>query len=109
MANKTPEAPPKGERHGLAPGEVIAGGHLGGEAGKTSDEHPVLGEGLGGTSGVVRFEIDGVQKSLSKPVTGAEFYRVAGNPKAVSVGGKKINNDNEPVEIEDGAKVTITR
>lgn len=94
-----------GERHGLQSGEVIAGGHLGGD----NEGHSVLGEGLGGTSGVVRFKIDGVEKSLSKPVIGMELYRVAGSPKSVSVGGKKIENNNEPVEIEDGAEVTITR
>lgn len=111
MNEKKPPEPPK-SGHNLPSGEVLAGGHLGGEPHDPATgepRRPVLGENLGGTSNVVRFKVDGVQKSLSKPVTGLELYRVAGSPKSVSVGGKKIKNDGEPVEIEDGAEVTVDR
>lgn len=70
-----------------------------------TDRKPVLAEGTGGTDPVVRFKVDGVVKSLNKPVTGADLYRVAGTPKSLKLGGKEIKNDSEPVEIEQDAEV----
>ena len=72
-------------------------------------EKSVLAEGTGGASPVVRFKIDGIVKSLNKPVTGYELYRAAGQPHSLSLGGKHVNNDAEPVEIEDDAELTSSR
>jgi hypothetical protein len=58
---------------------------------------------------VVRFKIDGLVKSLNKPVRGSDLYRVAGEPKSLKLGGKEIANDSEPVEIDDDAELKITR
>jgi hypothetical protein len=76
---------------------------------KAEDFKPVLPEGTGGASPVVRFEIDGQVKSLSRPVRGTDLYRVAGDPKSLKVGGKAISNDTEIVDVPDDAEVAITR
>jgi hypothetical protein len=74
------------------------------------EKKPVLGgSGTLGETPVVRFKVDGQVKSLNRPVTGTELYRVAGNPQSVEVGGKKVKNDSEIVDIEDDEEIKVSR
>jgi hypothetical protein len=92
---------------GQKPHEVTPSNY--GKTAGSGPEHAVTSESFLGIPPVVRFTVDGVVKSLQKPVTGADLYRVAGQPKSLSVGGRSIENNSDPVEIEDGAEATLTR
>lgn len=70
-----------------------------------SADKPVLAEGTGGIK-VVRFKLGDQVKSLNLPVTGAELHRIAGGATKLTIGGKAVENNSEPVEIADDAEVS---
>lgn len=71
-----------------------------------ADPH-VLMEGTGGIK-VARFTLNGQVKSLNLPVTGAELHRIAGGAQKLTVNGKAVANDSEPLDLADDAAVTAT-
>jgi len=77
-----------------------------GDPAKSGDK-PILAEGTGGIK-VARFTLNGQVKSLNVPVTGAELHRISGGATKLTVGGKAIENNCEPVEIADDAEVSAT-
>ena len=56
----------------------------------------------------MRFKLGDQVKSLNLPVTGAELHRISGGATKLTVGGKAIENNSEPVEIADDAEVSAT-
>jgi hypothetical protein len=76
---------------------------------KTETAKPVHSEATGSAEPVVRFKVDGLIKSLNKPVRGTDLYRVAGEPKLLKLGSKEIANDYQLVEIDDDAELKIVR
>jgi len=72
-----------------------------------SADKPILAEGTGGIK-VARFTLNGQVKSLNLPVTGAELHRIAGGATKLTIGGKAVENNGEPVEVADDAELTAT-
>jgi hypothetical protein len=64
----------------------------------------ILTEGAGAIS-VARFTVDGQVKSLNRPISGADLYRICGSPKKLTAGGRAIADDSEPIDLADDAEL----
>jgi len=73
-------------------------------ANRTSEHQKADAPKVGAIS-VARFTVNGQVKSLNRPVTGAELYRIAGSPEKLTVDGKAIANDAEPIDLADDAEL----
>ena len=62
------------------------------------------------SGGQAHIKINGMAKTLPRPVTGASLYRIAGEmpgyPVTVTSGGSLIPRDNEPLSVKDGQEFT---
>jgi hypothetical protein len=64
------------------------------------------------SGGQVHVKINGVAKTLPRPVTGDSLRRLAGeipgHPVTLTSGGKIVPRDNQPLEVKDGQEFSTT-
>ncbi len=56
-------------------------------------------------TGHIRFYLDGVVKTLSRPVTGAALHAIAGCPAYLVSDGKDVPNNNEHFDLKQDQDV----
>jgi len=97
-------------RTGFTPGEVIAGPGV-------EKTHPSSGQvstsGMTGSpqvpTGTIRFKLDGVVKTISGPVTGAQLHKMAGSVDGYPVELNGVPDTSDPYPLHQDQELTTSK